>query len=394
MCRDVTVYTEGKTSFYSFKPLDSNKGFTPTNLKVFYNPKMEFNRDISIIITNFLSKKLKKKISICEPLSGCGVRGIRFAREIGDRFDSILLNDNNYHAYRLIKKNIRANKVRHIVEARNEDANDLLNLYKYSKWNFDYIDVDPFGSPIPFISSAIQALKKRDTIIAVTATDMSVLCGVYPLKALKTYGGFSLRTEYCHEIGLRLLLHKLNHEFSLNEIAMKPLLAYYADHYLRAYILLKSRSSLTNNLEKYVFIEHCFNCYYRRSVKDFSDFNIQCPICGEKLSYAGPMWSGELIDKEALQEIVNDTELSYLHTYKRIKKLLNILLLEYDMPLTYYNIHVLCDSFQINVPKMEDIISQLSKEYRVTKTHFNSRSIKTDAPLPVIKDTLTALSKK
>jgi tRNA (guanine26-N2/guanine27-N2)-dimethyltransferase len=389
------IYREGKTSFCSYIPKDEKRGFIPTNLKVFYNPKMVSNRDISLLVCNHLSQKLNKKILVCEPLSGSGIRGVRFGNEMASSFERILLNDINYEAYKLIQYNIRLNNLTNVAKASNDDANSLLSLYSRSRWNFDYIDIDPFGSPIPFLNSAIRAIRKRDSILALTSTDMSVLCGVYPLKAFKTYGGFSFRTDYCHEIALRLLIHKVNHELNINEVGMKPLLSYYSDNYVRTYIEIRSREKSSDNLEKYIFLEHCSKCHFREVIKHFFDFDQKCPECGEKLIYAGPMWSGELSDKNFVNEILALRNFDYLPTYKNIKKLLNLIAREIGMPVTYYNLHSLCDSLQIKVPKTDEVISLIkNNNYNAVRTHFNSRSVKTDAPVNVIKKILFSLSKK
>jgi tRNA (guanine26-N2/guanine27-N2)-dimethyltransferase len=43
---------------------------------------MELNRDIAVLALQTYQKMLNREISVCEPLTGCGVRGIRFAADV------------------------------------------------------------------------------------------------------------------------------------------------------------------------------------------------------------------------------------------------------------------------------------------------------------------------
>ena len=51
---------------------------------------------------------------------------------------------------------------------------------------FDYIEIDPFGSPTDFLESSIVRLSRRG-ILAVTATDTAPLCGTYPNTCKRKY---------------------------------------------------------------------------------------------------------------------------------------------------------------------------------------------------------------
>ncbi|MHA1835348.1 MAG: hypothetical protein ACTSYQ_00200, partial [Candidatus Odinarchaeia archaeon] len=193
---------------------------------------------------------------------------------------------------------------------------------------------------------------------------------------------------------LRLLLHKLNSELSLKEIRMHPILAYYADHYVRAYIHVK-RGPSSINLTKIAYIEHCFNCLYRGIVSKLEELNKNCPECGSRLSYAGPLWAGGLADSSYLEKLLNLREFEYLKTFKRSTKLFTLLKEENGMPIGYLNLHTIADLLGVKVPKLQKIIQTLSElGYRVSKTHFNSVSIKTNATVKTVGKILKELSSK
>ena len=66
--------------------------------------------------------------------------------------------------------------------ATNKNLNVLL-----SENRFDYIDIDPFGSPVGFVDSAMRSIKNGG-VVACTATDTAALCGVYPRVCQRRYG--------------------------------------------------------------------------------------------------------------------------------------------------------------------------------------------------------------
>ena len=58
--------------------------------------------------------------------------------------------------------------------------------------DIDYIDIDPFGSPNPFLDSAIA--NKKYVYLAITSTDTSGLAGSYKNACLRKYWALPLHT--------------------------------------------------------------------------------------------------------------------------------------------------------------------------------------------------------
>ena len=67
-----------KLAAYKTQPCD----YAPSKAPVFYNPVMELNRDISVLAFQAYQRLVGREISICDPLTGSGIRGARFAAEI------------------------------------------------------------------------------------------------------------------------------------------------------------------------------------------------------------------------------------------------------------------------------------------------------------------------
>ncbi len=155
------------------------KSETIYDASVFYNPEMEFNRNISVSAVSLLKDSFRNG---CDLLSASGIRGLRYIKESGI---DCHFNDINRDATKLIKKNLKKNKIK--ADVTNKDANLLLRESK-----FGFIDIDPFGSPIHFIDSAVRSLPSKG-LLAFTATDTAPLAGTYPKKSLRRYGIKSIK---------------------------------------------------------------------------------------------------------------------------------------------------------------------------------------------------------
>src|SRR4030043_639061 len=115
-----------------------------------------------------------------------------------------MISDINERAVKLAKRNVHLNGLNERVTVQHKDVNCLLSCHGAPRKRFDVVDVDPFGSPVPYLDSAIRALR-NNSLLAVTATDMAPLCGVHTKACLRKYGGKPLRTENCQEQAGRFL---------------------------------------------------------------------------------------------------------------------------------------------------------------------------------------------
>lgn len=345
--------SEGKTKLLIPKiqrkkgPIKKHSGF--------YNPLMEFNRDISILILNSLNKK-----EILDGLGGCGSRGIRIANELGKE---VVINDINKIAYWLIKKNIELNNLKN-ASAENKDLNLLLNEKKY-----DYIDIDPYGTPIYFLDSAFKNAK-TNSIFGITATDIQTLC--INLKAcLKKYNAFPLKTEYHKEIGLRILIGFIARTSLKYNFGIFPLLCYYADHYFRVYFkVIKGKK---NTIENLGYIVHNFENGERRVIKILENVNFK----NEKI--AGELWIGKLKDNEFLENL----EIKNINTEKRTIKYLELWKQELNIPYFYETREVA--RILKRTPRINFIVDKLKKSgFSASKTHFSPTAFKTNAYLEEI----------
>ncbi|MBI5880595.1 hypothetical protein HZB90_00520 [archaeon] len=334
-------------------------------LPVFYNPAMKFNRDSSILLLKAIDDK---GMMLCDLLAGTGIRSIRFLAELPKgKIESITINDLSPEATKLIKKNIVANKKlldktvskKTEIKVTKKDASMLL----LESSGFNYIDIDPFGTPNPFLDAAIRRIA-RDGILAVTATDTSSLAGTYPLVCKRRHWATPDSGPLKHETGLRILIRKVQLVAAQYEKALTPIFSYSKEHYMRVFFKCdKSKSKSDEIIELHGM---------------FND--------------AGPMWLGPLCDQELVEKMYSlATQLKYDFDGRflqliRDENRLNIV--------GFFDIHDLCNKNTLQMPAFEGIFAELERRRcKAARTHFSEYGIKTDIEKAVLVRILKDLAK-
>ena len=337
---------------------------------VFFNPVMEFSRDASILVMREFVKKRKTKL--LDGLAGTGARGVRIGNEVKGNFHMVI-NDHNPVALELIEKNITLNSLKN-CEAKKKKMNSLL-----SEEDFDYVDIDPFGSPVQFIDSSLQAIRTNG-MIALTATDTAPLCGTYPKTCLRRYGAMSLKTIYSKEIGARILSGHCVRLAGKYDIALTPFLTFFADHYIRIHFGVKKGAKKANSvLESIGFIHHEFKTGERRVEKD-----IALERSDSKL--IGPLWIGNLHEKSFLKNMIIDQNLG---TAKRLDKFLGLWKNEANLPPFFYDINEIARLTKTQPKPLQSIIEGLKDiGFSASGTHFSPNGFKTDADIKEVKRSL------
>lgn len=197
---------------------------------MFYNAAMALDRDLSVAFVTAAFAGAPHGRRAWEMLAATGARGLRIAHETG-RFDDFLLTERVTDALRVA----RANAAALGVPGVRVEAADATRPVESAA--FDYVDLDPFGSPAPFLPAALAAVRPGG-VVAVTATDMMVLAGVQKGAAERRYGAIPVRGRLGPEGGLRLLLGFVAREAARRGSAVRPLLCYVHDHHVRLYVRL------------------------------------------------------------------------------------------------------------------------------------------------------------
>jgi len=382
---------EGSVKFFLHE-ID-NDPIPSKSMNVFYNKRMEINRDISILATIAYSKMLNQEsLVVVDSMAASGIGSIRLLKNLNN-VEKIFLNDINPVAVELIKKNTELNEIESTkIEVLNKDANLLFSEMSQSSVLSDIISIDPFGTPNLYIDSALKAIKKDKGLLCITATDTAVLFGVKPKVCIRKYMAKPLHTDYCKELGARILLSFISKIANINNLGIIPLLTFYSNHFIRIFaICYKGKSKILNALPKsYGYIVHCKSCGNRSSIiEDFLNFPRKCSLCFREnhLSYSGPLWIGELHQKSYIEELSILNEKFNFKNKNRLRKILKFTLDEINMPCSYYNIHKISQQLKLSsIPKLEHIINTIKeKGYKASRTHFDFTSIKTDMNINELK---------
>jgi len=350
---------------------------------------MALNRDLAVVALQTYQRTVGRELVCCEPLAGCGVRGVRLANEV-EGVRKVVMNDISPEAAKLAEHNARLSDLAEKTEVANQDANLLLSRYAAPRKRFDYIDIDPFGSPVPYLDSALRAVRDGG-LVALTATDMAPLCGVHPKACVRKYGGKPLRTEYCHELAVRLLLNCLAMQAAKYDIGVQPVFSYSDYNYVRVYATVNyGAKQADRSLENTGYVLHCFSCFHRELAKGVTaSFRADCPECGSRLQVAGPLWLGGLWNVEFCMRMRDAVRHGSLRGKVKIFQMISLIVGEAEAPFTYYVIDKICDKFGLPVPPLSKVSAELRKSgYQAVRTHFSSKGVRTDAPASAVREAI------
>ncbi len=336
------------------------KGDVHARMEVFYNPVMVSNRNISILLLNSIPNI---EMNIADPLAGSGIRSLRFLKELKKgKIKQLYVNDMKENFNEMFNDGLKLNKLKSKnLFISNKDA----NLFLQEQIGFDYIDIDPFGSPNPFLASAVARIS-REGIIAVTATDTAALTGTYPKVTQRKYWAVPLRNYLMHEIGLRILIRKVQLQGIQFEKALIPILSYSKDHYYRVYFRNEKGKERCDEIVKqqqyFLFCNQCLNYNNSR-------YNREKCSCGADFVFAGPLWIGKLFDSELLEKMAKE------NIFPEEQKFLELLKEESKMDrLGFVDLHEIARIRKVNPPKMEIALKKL----KGVRTHFLMTGIKTE----------------
>ena len=376
--------TEGTTTL--FVP-DSDE---PLKFPSFFNSKGKFVRDVSIVCyrayaeTLNLANDFKLRLSFADSLSGTGARGVRVATELSQYYDPIFMNDISPTSIELAQRSAKENGVMDVCRFTNEEVCSFLQARdKNEGERFDVVDIDPFGTPSPFIDCGIRATK-HGGLLSVSATDTAVLCGVYPKVAQRKYLGLPIRTDYSHEIGLRLIFGLLALTAMRFESSIKPLFCHHDMHYFRAYCLVEVGNNFSRKNEAEIgYVLHCFKCSHREILPRDElvlPEKLRCPECAGVVKLGGPLWVGKIQSKDFVAKCAKISQFSLFDE-------------ELDLPL-YYDLTEVTDSMEIRTPKISDVIKELEAAGHLAgRTRLNRNAVRTDAPLRELQKILARLAR-
>ncbi|GFN80405.1 tRNA (guanine(26)-n(2))-dimethyltransferase [Plakobranchus ocellatus] len=385
---------------------------------VFYNPVQEYNRDLTIaVISEFAEQHMKNPVSqtgsramrrkaacqdekisfsedrvsgnhnethtleagqrydngikIFEGLAASGLRSVRFGLEIPG-VKEIIANDFDKNAVEFIERNIEKNNLSHLMKSKCGDA--AMSMYESKAANclFDVVDLDPYGSPSIFLDSTVQAVRDGG-LLCITCTDAAVLCGNALEKCSAIYGAVSLRSKFCHEMALRIILQCLDSHANRYSRYIVPLVSLSVDFYFRVFVqVFTSQKQVKHSCTKKAMVYECVGCGsfglqpLAQAIPTRGEDNFkfipgsglpltkECKHCGHNYRIGGPIWSAPLHDRQFIERIITRVQDSpqLFNTHDRICGMLSVAAEElHDVPL-YYVLDAVCSVLHCQPPNM------------------------------------------
>jgi len=325
------------------------RGPNPRGPWPFYNPTMAVSRDLSALALARWPVRLE---SVLDGLAATGAWGIRMGLEAGA--GGLVFNDRSPDAAALIRSNVDRNGLS--AEVLSEELRSLL-----AARSFDFVDIDPFGPPTPFLGAALRRTPPGSGL-GITATDTAPLCGTYPRACERRYVARPLRCDQGHEIGLRILLGYIERVAEVHDKVVRPLLAFAAEHFFRVHVLVLDASHGPPPDVGYV-------------ARDASGAFVRADSMTAQA--IGPLWLGPLLDAAFVRTLAPST-----WTGVQAQRLLDRLQHEADLPPFFVTTDELARREGRSPPRLADFLLALRDAgYRAERTHFHPRGVKTDAPV-------------
>jgi len=348
---DAVFIEEGDARIFRTSTAHVGNGPGEKGKEAFYNSAMRLNRDISVMVI----RSLPDGIRVLDAMGATGIRGIRYALEGGRK--EVHISEIREEAAAEIRSNAELNGAD--ITVHNRDANTLMREMK-----FDFIDIDPFGTPVPFIDSALAGLKDRG-ILAITATDTAPLCGTYPAVCRRRYLAEPVHSHFGHESGLRILLGFVARMGGMHDMALTPVLSYYRDHYFRAFFRAKKGAGRANrNLESLKY----FTFDEKSAEWNIYDSAEDAGRRGDKVY--GPIWGGPPGDTAFIESVLDRGE----NMTEDSVELVRMLSAENDAPIFFHDVDVISSVVHRSPPPREAVFRAVPDAVR---THFSPLGFKT-----------------
>ncbi|KAI4158538.1 MAG: hypothetical protein L6R39_000516 [Caloplaca ligustica] len=375
---------------------------------------------------------------VLDALSATGLRALRYASEVS-RVTHVTANDLSSSAIATIKLNVAYNELGDKIAATTGDAKVVMrNAAGHVKDSYHVVDLDPYGTAAPFLDAAVQAVTDGG-LLCVTCTDSGVFASVaWSEKTYSQYGGLPWKGPQNHEAGLRLILHAVATSAARYGLAAEPLLSLNIDFYVRLFVRIKRAPVEVKCLAgKTMVVYNCdhgcgaFTTQYlahtrEREAKNGDKFHNhtlaqgptaspRCEHCGFKTHLAGPMWGGPLHNPHFISRILDllpSLDNKVYGTLPRIEGMLTLALHEtlFQEPQSmaspesastepippldpalrdphpfFFNPSTLSRTLHCSRPSDAQWRGALlGLGYRMTRSHTEPGSIRTDAPWHVI----------
>ncbi len=360
--------TEGSTRI--FAP-EGNPEVGPGTKKMgeaFYNPAMGLNRDLSVLLVADYAARRGREVDFADALAGTGARSLRVANEVAGEV-RVHANDANPFAVAAIERGRAANGVApERLLASNREAHAFLAARRY-----DVVDLDPFGSPMPFLDAAVRATR-HGGLVCVTATDTAALAGTYPRVCRRRYAADPLfNVPWRREVGLRILAGAVVRAAGRADRAAEPVLCVAHDHWMRVVAKLSDGRGAGDRAWKGLGY----------AWQDPDGTPRTTPHRGETPrgpDVAGPLWLGPLHDADLVARMTADADGRALAKPVATPRLLELLADESNAPPFWWDLGDMQARWGAPQPRRRDLIARLrAAGHQAGRSHIEPQAVRTTA---------------
>jgi tRNA (guanine26-N2/guanine27-N2)-dimethyltransferase len=319
------LWLEGRTLVHLLdeqsRPTHMPRGPAKRTGPGFLNPAMAPARTRSVMLLNDALEhgwlaRTDQSIRILDALCATGVRVRRWRNEIPSHLQKrlrITANDLDDFALDWAKASHATHPPSQDVQHRPEDdryGNSYTQNFE-NGLNFrqvdariamietghQWIDLDPFGSPVQFLDSALQGLS-RIGVLEITATDTAALTGSSSSSQARRYGAKGIVDVYAHDDAVRLLLATVATAAARLDKAITPLLALFDGHHVRISCLVKTSREQASEIGE--------NIGWRVREDDVPYRFVRHPTPEQVKRGSGPLWIGPLWDKKIASRMTEE----------------------------------------------------------------------------------------
>lgn len=359
MTRNLTEHTEGNATFKIGN--------------AFYRPGTQVVRDLGVLAAAIYKFQIGH-LRVIDAMSGCGVRSLRYSLE--SQADWIWVNEGNPELKPILQQNLAGAIASHKATLTHLDANQVFFECYNRRDYYDFIDVDCFGSPTPYLDTSLWALKLGG-LLYLTSTDGRKLTGHASESSLGIYGAYPRNHPAAQEQGLRVVIGKLQQQAIAKGLGIEPIFSLFTGQTYRLMVRLVKTQPLT--LQNYGFLGYCHHCGNYQTVSWRQLGRVVCAYDQKSLTLSGPLWLGLLHNQTWLRQM---QELAAKWHWSKRVQLLSLMEAEADFPPYFYTLAEIGRRGRLDIPKRENLIQALrDRGYFACATHITPGAIKTNADI-------------
>ena len=424
------IHLEGATLIQLTDDIENNSlgPSSKDSEKVFYNPAMAGSRTRSVILMKHIIESGflgDSEIYAIDGLAASGLRARRWLNELPSNYAERLratICDLDTNSLDWAMKNHQQFPPNHGQGVLNPRQGDLRTAILDQGWH--WVDVDPFGSPMPFLDTAIQSLAKK-AILEVSATDTAALTGSSRTALLRRYGARVKTDGLAHDSGMRVLLACIARSAASHDRSIQPILSIWDSHHLRVSLKVRKSIKISNELEENLGwrvsepkIEEVLASIDAKLMPPSSTESLpmHCflplshPVSRRDKRISGPLWIGPMGESEVMASFTEDEAISLCTTnfeegnllswtekdfqLEKRKVLRSIRYIEQEAEVADCMSLILTDDLaswqhQGSPPSPNKMIELIKKKgFKAARAHYSKPSFRTNAPWDVIVECL------